>query len=338
MSDRVFVGADFRAIESRLTALFSGDRVLTAELEAELHGGHKVHALNAAMIYGCAPENAKSTKVTLQGQEKTAYDGGKRLSHAWNYGMGEPQMSKTFWISRALAAEVNAKLTAKYTEVAAWRRALADRVFGVARFTCPRCGYIDSEGADCPECSAGVGVPIPLRFSGYNVEPARLERTAFGRLRRYPGRRREGQNALASQHPQSAGASMYNITLSRLHGYDPIGECAWPAPDGVLIYSPERPWTHLLKPAETFVAMGTYDSFYLETPREKADDTLRWLLWTMEQPWGLLDNWRFPAEGFQGENLGKYNERTNPGGLQERHEYVPFAVERHDGWQEREAA
>jgi hypothetical protein len=331
--DRCFVAADWQAVESWLTALFSGDPVLTSELREQLRGGVKLHSRNAALLYGCDPADAKTHMINLKGTMRQAYDGGKRLSHAFNYGMGEIQMSRTFWLSREFARDAIAKLSGKYAGVVAWREALANRVFGIAQFVCPRgCGYVDSDDADCPTCTAAVGVPIPLRFGGYAQEPARVERTAFDRIRHYPGRRREGRNALASQHPQSCGASMYNITLARLHGYDPLTDTRWPTPEGVLQYDPREPWTHLMRTTDVFVAMGIYDSFAMETPVERAADTLAWLLWTMEQPWAQLDGWRFPAEGFVGGNLGKWDERRNVAGLRENHDFAPLTVEPRGGW------
>lgn len=343
MSERVFVAADWRAVESRLTAHFSGDPVLTAELAAELTGGPKVHALNAALIYGIDPADAKSHMVNIQGQMRPAYDGGKKVSHLWNYGGGARTTARILWVPEKFVAAGFEKLAGKYTEVCKWRTTLANRVFGQPRFVCPRCGWITDADCDCPDCTRGVGVPIPVKFAGYDVEPTRIERTPFGRLRRYPGRRREGQNALAAQHPQSSGASMWNITLARLHGYDPVEDVRWPTPEGVLQYDPREPWTTMLRASETFVATGTYDSYYLETFASKQDEILRWLLWTMEQSWPELGGTRYPAEGLVGYNLGKFNDDLRKGvvnlrGLKERHDVTPFSLDREASWQERQPA
>ena len=167
MSDRrVFVAADWSAVESWLTAYHSGDPVLLAELRAQLAGGPKVHALNAAAIYGIAPADAKTYLVNLKGTMRPAYDAGKRLSHAWNYGMGPRQGARTFWVSEPFMNEVSAKLAGKYVRVAAWRGELADRVFGKPVFRCPRCAFVADDDGDCGECTRTVGVPIPLRFAG----------------------------------------------------------------------------------------------------------------------------------------------------------------------------
>lgn len=333
MSDRVLVSSDWSAVESWLTAYHSKDPVLLSELQTQLAGGHKVHSLNAALIYGIDPADAKTHLVNLKGRMVPAYDAGKRLSHAFNYGIGNRQGARTFWISEKFMATVSEKLNAKYAKVAMWRMEIANRVYGEAAFVCRRCTGVYDDDGDCPECTAAVGVPIPLRFAGYKVMPARRERTAFGRHRHYLGRRRNGANALASQHPQSCGASMWNITFARLHGYDPVADEPWPSPAGVLRYSPTASWADMFKPAPIFVATGKYDSFDMEAPRDQANDVARWLLWTMEQAWPELDGWRFPAEVSIGGNLGKYHERDNPNGLREITLAPPLTMVRGAGWQ-----
>jgi len=325
MSDRRFVSADWSAVESWLTAYHSGDEVLLSELQAQLAGGPKVHSLNAALLYGIDPADAKTHLVNLKGRMVPAYNAGKRMSHAWNYGMGARQGARTFWLAESFMAEAFAKLAAKYTGVVRYRETLADRVFGKAVFRCPRCTAIADDDGDCAECTRGVGVPIPLRFAGYSELPTREERTRFGRRRLYEGRRKNGANALASQHPQSCGASMWNITFARLHGYDPVGDCAWPSPDGVLRYDPTAPWGALFTSAPIFVATGKYDNFDVEAPRDRVDEVARWLQWTMEVPWPELDGWRFPAEVAVGGNLGKHGE-GNAHGLRELEGQAPLTM------------
>lgn len=331
MSDRVFVGCDWMAVESWLTAYHSGDATLLAELQAQLAGGPKVHSLNAALLYGIDPADAKTHLVNLKGRMVPAYNAGKRLSHAWNYNMGPRQGARTFWLAEAFMVDAFGKLAAKYTDVVTYRTTLADRVFGDARFKCPRCNFVGEDEGDCADCTRSVGVPIPLRFAGYATLPTREERTVFGRRRLYEGRRRNGANALASQHQQSCGASMWNITFARLHGYDPVADAPWPSPEGILRYDPAANWREMFKAAEVFVATGTYDSFYLECPRDNAYEITRWLMWTMEQPWPELDNWRFPAEAFAGDNLGKHSD-ANPRGLKEIHDLKPLTMEAFEAW------
>jgi len=323
---RVFVGADWIAVESWLTAIHAKDPVLLAELQEQVAGGTKVHARNAALIYGIDPADAKTHLVNLKGRMRPAYEAGKRVSHMWNYGAGPRQGARTFWLPEAFMAEAFGKLAKKYERVAAWRKELADRVFGMPVFRCPRCAATAEDDGDCADCTRSVGVPIPLRFAGYGQLPSRVERTVFGRRRLYEGRRRNGANALTSQHPQSCGATMWNITLARLHGYDPITDESWPSPEGILRYYPTASWGVMFRPAEIFVATGTYDSFYLECPYERSNEITAWLLWTMEQPWPELDGWRAPAEGMVGFNLGKFNPYSNRLGLTELKSAKPFTM------------
>lgn len=332
MSDRVFVGADWSAVESWLTAYHSGDKTLLARLNTQLAGGPKLHSLNAALIYGIDPADAKTTLVNLKGRMVPAYNGGKRVSHAWNYNMGPRQGARTFWLSEAFMTEAFGKLAMEYADVVRWRRRLADRVFGEAVFRCGRCAFVSADDGNCASCTRDVGVPIALRFAGYSKLPTRVEQTAFGRRRLYEGRRANGANALASQHPQSCGASMWDITFARLHGYDPVADAPWPSPEGILRYDPRANWREMFKPAPIFVATGTYDSFVLESPRERADEITHWLLWTMEQPWPELSDWRFPAEASVGGNLGKYDAEINPKGLRERDDVKPFTMAQDESW------
>lgn len=332
MSDRCFVGADWIAVESWLTAYHSGDATLLAELQEQLAGGVKVHARNAALLYGIDPADAKTHLVNLKGRWRPAYEAGKRVSHAWNYNMGARQGARTFWLAEAFMAEAFSKLAVKYSDVVVFRRTLADRVYGQAIFKCLRCAAVANDDCDCVSCGQEVGVPIPMRFVGYAEQPTRVERTAFGRHRLYEGRRQNGQNALTAQHPQSCGASMWNITFVRLHGWDPVDDTPWPSPKGILRYDPMAPWADMFKPAEVFVATGMYDSYYLECPKARRDEITQWVLWTMEQPWPELSDWRFPAEGLDGENLGKHS-NTNVNGLKELHGIKPFTMARAADWQ-----
>ena len=332
MSERVFVGADWIAVESWLTAYHSGDATLLTELREQLAGGVKVHARNAALIYGIDPADAKTHLVNLKGRMRPAYEAGKRVSHMWNYGAGARQGARTFWLPEAFMAGAFGKLAGKYDDIVTWRCTLANRVFGMAQFRCPRCAFVADDDGDCGDCTRSVGVPIPLRFAGYAQLPTRCARTVFGRHRLYEGRRRNGQNALAAQHPQSCGASLWNITFMRLHGYDPIADQPWPSPEGILRYDPAAPWSDMFRPAEVFVATGTYDSFYLECPGTRRGEILAWLLWTMEQAWTELDGWRFPAEGMTGHNLGKYDVNVNPLGLRESCDVKPLTMARDEAW------
>lgn len=313
-------------MEGRLTAYVSGDAVLQAELDAELAGGPKVHSLNASLIYGCTPEEAKNIMVNLKGAMRPAYDAGKRLTHAFNYGMGYRQMSRTFWITEGFAKETINKLSTKYEGVVRWRKELSDYVFGIPLFVCPSCGERGESLQDCQPCSASNVFPVQYRYVGYSQDPVRELRTPFGRIRRYLGRRKEGQNAVASQLPQGGGASVWYRTLARLHGWDTETAQPWPAPPGIVLYRPDNPLSALLDPAATtFCVGGTYDSYSIETEVKDHESVVRWIMWTMEQPWSQLGGLRLPAEVMVGYNLGKFDKKTgrNPEGLKEFH-HVPF--------------
>lgn len=310
-NNTVWVTADWAQLETWLVAHFSGDQTLYAELESSLHGGHKIHALNAALIYGIDPADAKTHMVDFQGQKVSAYDGGKRCGHAFNYGMGANHMSQTYWLTKAFANEIIGKLSDKYRGVVAWRERMADEVFGQARFKCPGCGHVERARMGCPACGTPRN-PLTLTWDGWETQPTREMRTPFGRRRLYPGKRKESMNALAAQKPQSTGISMWYRSLQRLKGYEMRqGERhVWPTPN-----VPYR------------VVIGTYDSFDVVSYKEHALEIAAWLLWTMEQPWRQLDGKRFPAEAAIGGNLEDYNSDENPKGLRECGMWAPLAAE-----------
>ncbi len=311
----VFVAADWRNVEGRLTAFFSGDTALREVLENELRGGPKAHAVNAATIYGCDPEDAKDVKVNLQGMEKDAYDAGKRLTHAWNYGMALDKMMETFWISRVEAVRIDELLASKYPRLVEWRKELVDSVCGRARYECPSCKSVGTSPEPCPAHKWR-----PRReFKRWDIEPTYCLQTPFGRRRWFYGRRGEVANAIVAQLPQSSGASMWNYTLLRLHGSDTLEDGLWPVPDcEVLTWGPGGVYSRLLTNAPTQVKTGTYDSYVLRTRAKHVDRVVPWLLWTMEQPWAQLGGWRFPSEPAVGLNWGKFDAKKNPGGLKEQ--------------------
>ena len=327
---RCFVSADFRNMEGRLTAYYSQDPVLIGELEEELVGGPKLHAKNAAMLYNIPVEDTTTHLVNLSGQMVPAYNGGKRLGLAYFYGMKYKQMNKQFWCGEEFAKESIASMAAKYELVEAWRKELSDNVFGVSLYGCSRCGYQQEyDPTDCPNCT-NAGFPVPLRWVGMARFGERVHSTAFGRRRFYLGRRKEGMNALAAQDPQSSGASVWDITFIRLHGYDPLTDSPWPSPNGSLAYDPRMSVSTLFRPSEIFVASGHYDSFYVEAPLARQEEVTTWLAWTMEQPWSHLNNLRLPVEVSSGFNMGKYNDNPKKGalnllGLKEADNNVPFS-------------
>jgi len=212
---------------------------------------------------------------------------------------------------------VDAKLTAKYQVVAEWRKGLVDHVFGLFLYACGNCSYQQEQKGTCPNCSRR-GVAIPLRYADVVEQPARMLYTPFGRLRRYPGKRKHGMNAVAAQLPQGSGASMWYRTLDLIHSpgiAGPANRLVWDIEGwdtGGYTYGDLVNAT-----CDTFVATGTYDSFLMECPTRDSEKVLEWLLWCMEQAWPELGGKRFPAEGSIGGNWEKWHEQDNPGGLRE---------------------
>ena len=315
--DRCFVSADYRDMEGRLLAHYTGDPVLQAELDGELRGEPKRHARNAAMLYaaqGVTVDAAKSHLIMLKGTMKPAYDGGKRLGHAWGYGMGPAHMAKTFWVTMEFARAADAMMSEKYAVTVAHRKQRADQVFGVALYECQRCNTQSEEYGPCGPCSKGQRTPIPRKYIGMKQYGERLLRTPFGRIRHFPGRKASGANAVAAQEPQGGGASIWNRTLLKL--LDPLT----PGPAERVLWDPTLPVSTLYEPAHIFAATGTYDSYLVECPTSDAERVLEWLISIMEQPWRQLNGLRLPAEGSIGYNWGKYDPKhpeVNPNGLVE---------------------
>ena len=288
----MWVHADWSQLESWLTAAASGDEVMLAELRAQVAGGYKVHALNAALIYGIEPQDSKSHLVKLQGRECAAYEAGKRLSHMWNYGAQPAMLARTFWITRKFAGEIDELLRDKYARVAEWRNELANRVYGEALYVCPSCRAATSAAATCGRCS-GERYRIVTRFERWMQAPARVHYTRFRRRRWYLGRRGEGANALASQEPQSGGASMAYRTWRWLVDNPP------PVPHRLLTF--------------------TYDAFDGATHRDYVDTVAEWLQRAMQREWPQV---RFadgtplvvPSEVSVGWNWAEAGP-TNPRGL-----------------------
>lgn len=319
----VFLAADWSQLESWLTAFHANDSVMMAELKAQREpGGIKIHAQNAAMLYGIDPGDAKSHMVNLKGRMKPAYDAGKRISHLWNYGGKARMIAETLWLDLKFAKEVEEKLAAKYTATARWRIELADEVFGRGEFACVRCGRVGDTQTACEGCSRG-SVRVPMRWTAWAQEPQREARTVFGRRRLYPGRRGESANALASQKPQSCGASMWWRTLMRLHGFEARDDAlwVWKRPTGWV--EPHLPAKGVCIDPTVFlhqregITSGTYDSYLAESTRAVAYEVADWLCWTMEQPWSELNGLTIPCELKMGLNYGDWHEDTNPDGLKD---------------------
>jgi hypothetical protein len=299
---------------------------MQARLDGELTGGLKLHAINAGVIYGIDPATAEDHTVDFQGQQLAAYAGGKRVSHMWNYGAKAKKAADMFWLPVPFCEEIWGRLNEEYKVSVEFRNSLVDQVFGVYRYACPRCGYsILGDTARCPHCSTAKSA-VMCTYAGVEREGEHVLYTPFGRRRLYYGRRGEGANAVASQLPQSSGASMWYRTHMRLTGYDYYSQTPWPVPPDTLVWTPEMMYSRLYGGANTSVTTGTYDSFVVETVAENRDLVLNWLVWTMEQSWPELSGLRIPSEGSYGRN---WREKCpgNEYGLQES-KRRPFSTER----------
>lgn len=137
----VLIEADWRNMEGRLTAHFSGDKRYQADLDAELKGGPKVHAIHAAVVFGMDVNDVDKINVNVMGRQMSAYDAGKMITHAWSYGMGEGSMADRFRITRAAARQIIERLSRARPDLVAWRQRLVSQVLGTwARDRCIEAG------------------------------------------------------------------------------------------------------------------------------------------------------------------------------------------------------
>lgn len=192
-----FVAADWRNVEGRLTAHFCRDQRYQHALDRELQGGYKVHAVNAGIIYNIDPADSQSHMVELSGQRRPAYDAGKRLTHAWSYGMQSRKMSATFNISIAEAVEIDMKLSAAYPRLVTWRAQLVNDVLGVW----------DRTTYDHPVCAK---------------EGRRFLANPFGWQMFWWGIDASQANEVIAFMPQSTGAGMWTRCAPILHERYPV--------------------------------------------------------------------------------------------------------------------
>lgn len=196
--NHVLVAADWRNVEGRLTALFCKDPAYQRVLDDELKGGPKVHSVNAGIIYGIDPADAKGYKIQLSGQERTAYDGGKRLTHAWSYGMKPPHMARTFNISDEEARRIDYRLTEAYPVLVRWRQQLVDDVLGLWEVV------PGSRGQRCIQ------------------EGRRFLANPFGWQMYFLGINADQANEVIAFLPQSTGAGMFTRCAPQLEERYPI--------------------------------------------------------------------------------------------------------------------
>ena len=193
-----FVEADWRNVEGRLVAYFSKDPYYNKVLHEEMNGGPKVHSVNAGIIYNIPPEYAQTHKIMLSGQEREAYDGGKRLSHGWGYGMGPAKMASTYNMSLAEAVRIDNNLRKAYSVLVSWREALVDRILGV---------WERVPGEKRRACTR---------------EGQRLLANPFGWQLHFLGLEGRQANEVIAFLPQSSGAGMWTRVAPQLEARYPI--------------------------------------------------------------------------------------------------------------------
>jgi uracil-DNA glycosylase family 4 len=192
-----FVAADWRNVEGRLTSYFCRDPGYQRALDGELSGGFKVHAINAGIIYNIDPADSKSHMVELSGQRRPAYDAGKRLTHAWSYGMQARKMSATFNITIEEAVEIDVKLSTAYPRLVEWRTQLVTDVLGLW----------DRMTYDKPVCAK---------------EGRRFLANPFGWQMFWWGIDAVQANEVIAFLPQSTGAGMWTRCAPILHARYPV--------------------------------------------------------------------------------------------------------------------
>lgn len=315
------MAVDWINVEGRLTAYFSGDVKLQEMLDNELTGGHKVHAITAGLLYNIDPADSRTHQVELQGNRVAAYTGGKRLRHAWHYGLKPPNMAKQFWISKAEAERIDGIMSDLHPGVVAWWKELGDEIFGVHSFMCPRCSGKQVIGGNCTgDCVSIRSRFIPqVKWVGWERHPARVLYTPFGRRRIYLGRRAQSMNALISQKPQSSGASMWYRRLADLHADEH-------AIEGTLVFTGSYGGLTVPSSTLTTVITGTYDSFMIQTVDKKVEDVIQWIAYVMEKAWPQLGGMRVPVDAKVGRNWMEKAD-GNPKGL-DGVGYTPFSAVR----------
>jgi len=180
--DFVFVQGDWSQIEARVMAWLADERTMIAAFAA----GEDLHALNAAALFGCAPEAARTHLVRFGGQMVQARWAAKRATHGWDYGLGAQKTARMYGI--------------KVTEAAALIDAYFRRWPGLRRFQEATVAAVEHYGS--------LRNPFGrlLRFHRFRRDPATGQRRLLDR-----------EEALAFL-PQSAVGDMCKAVLPALEG------------------------------------------------------------------------------------------------------------------------
>lgn len=118
------VHVDYAQIESRIMAWLSRcEKMMRAFL-----AGVDIHALNAAAIFGCAPDQARTTLVRFGGTNVSARYAAKRATHGWDYGMGDFKTARLYGLTIAEARRARMAYFAAWPELVAFQDEVMRRV------------------------------------------------------------------------------------------------------------------------------------------------------------------------------------------------------------------
>lgn len=124
----VVLHVDYSQIEARINARLARClRMLRAFQAADCGVGPDIHSLNAAAIYGCAPEKARTHHVRFGGAWVAARYAAKRATHGWDYGMGDYKTARIYGLT------LNEARRARQAYFAAWPELLLYQDEVVAR-------------------------------------------------------------------------------------------------------------------------------------------------------------------------------------------------------------
>ena len=121
--DRTLIHYDWKQVELYRVAWLAEDYDL---LEA-IWDGADIHSLNAATIFGCTPEAARSTMVRFEGGWKDARYAAKRATHGWDYYMGARLTARLYGLKEGEAQKAIAAYFGRWRAVRAWQERQIDR-------------------------------------------------------------------------------------------------------------------------------------------------------------------------------------------------------------------
>lgn len=123
-SGRVILHGDYSQIESRIMAWKARAKWMT---EAFIRG-EDVHSLNAARIYGCAPDQARKHRLQFGGKTVSARTAVKPLTHGWNYLKGDFSTSREHGITISEARRGRLAYFASAPEIPRYQEEVVRRV------------------------------------------------------------------------------------------------------------------------------------------------------------------------------------------------------------------